>query len=102
MAGSFQTGAAEMMSAVQSMEQVNQALQANLKNLQSEVEAVSSAWQGTAASAFNNLMVKFNEDATNLNKDLQQIADAVTGNNRSYQAQEEQAHSSMTQILGGL
>jgi WXG100 family type VII secretion target len=99
---SFQTGSAEMLAAVKSMEEVNQSLQQSLKNLESEVEAVAGAWQGNAATAFNNLMMKFNEDATNLNKDLSQIAEAVTGNNSNYQAQEESAQSSMTSILGGL
>src|SRR6266567_8134261 len=102
MAGNFQTGSAEMQQAVQAMEQANQALQSNIKNLQSEVETVAPAWQGTAAAAFTHLMNKFQEDATNLNKDLQQIAEAVTGNQKAYQAAEDQQHSTMTQILGGL
>jgi WXG100 family type VII secretion target len=102
MANSFQTGSAEMQQAVSSMEQVNQALQGNLKNLQSEVEQVASAWQGTAATAFANLMEKFNDDASKLNQDLEQIATAVSGNQKNYQAQEDSAQSSMSQILGGL
>jgi WXG100 family type VII secretion target len=102
MAGQFTTGSQEMLTAVNSMEQVNSALQGNLRNLQSEVEGVASAWQGTAAAAFNNLMMKFNEDATKLNQDLQQIADAVKGNQQQYQQSEDEQHSSMTQILGGL
>jgi WXG100 family type VII secretion target len=102
MANSFLTGSAEMQQAVSSMEEVNQALQANLKNLQSEVEQVAGAWRGTAATAFANLMEKFNEDATKLNQDLEQISTAVSGNQKTYQAQEDTTHSSMTQILGGL
>jgi WXG100 family type VII secretion target len=102
MAGSFQTGSAEMLQAVKSMEETNQQLQGNLKNLESEVEGVASAWQGTAAAAFNTLMAKFNEDATKLNQDLNQISEAVTGNQKNYQAQEDESQSSMTSILGGL
>jgi len=102
MAAQFTTGSPEMLAAVSSMEQANQALQGNIKNLQSEVEGVGGAWSGAAATAFSTLMAKFNEDATKLNTDLQQIADAVRSNNSTYQAQEDQAHSSMSQILGGL
>ncbi|HEX4724030.1 MAG TPA: WXG100 family type VII secretion target [Pseudonocardiaceae bacterium] len=102
MAGQFTTGSAEMLAAVTSMEQVNTALQGNLKNLEGEVEGVASAWKGTAATAFQSLMAKFNEDAQKLNQDLQQIADAVRGNQQTYQAAEDEQHSSMTQILGGL
>ena len=102
MAAQFQTGSAEMLAAVQSMDEVNQALQGNLSRLQSEVEGISGQWAGAAASAFTNLMAKFNDDATKLNRDLQQIGEAVAGNNKAYQAQEDSAQSSMTSILGGL
>ena len=102
MAGQFTTGSVEMLAAVSSMEQTNQALQGNLKNLQSEVEGVAASWAGTAASAFQSLMAKFNEDALKLNQDLQQIAEAVGSNQKAYQASEDEQHSTMTQILGGL
>ena len=102
MAGSFQTGSAEMLAAVKSMEDINAQLQKNLQTLQSEVESVSSAWKGSAATAFNTLMGKFNEDANKLNQDLSQIAEAVGTNQKAYQAQEDSAQSSMTSILGGL
>jgi hypothetical protein len=47
-------------------------------------------------------MAKFDEDAAKLNRDLGQIAEAVTGNQKAYQAQEDTTNSQMTQILGGL
>ena len=103
MAGAqFTTGNAEMLAAVSNMEQVNQALQGNLRNLQNEVDNVASAWAGQAHTAFQTLMAKFNEDATKLNTNLQQISEAVRSNNQAYQAQEQDQQSSMTQILGGL
>jgi WXG100 family type VII secretion target len=102
MANSFQTGSAEMLQAVKTMEEVNQAMLGNLKTLQQEVEQVAPAWQGAAASAFTTLMAKFDEDAARLNRDLGQIAEATTGNQKAYQAQEDTTNSAMTQILGGL
>ncbi|HEY3610495.1 MAG TPA: WXG100 family type VII secretion target [Pseudonocardiaceae bacterium] len=102
MANSFQTGSAQMLQAVKTMEDVNQALLGNLKNLQQEVETVAPAWKGAAAGAFTTLMAKFDEDAAKLNRDLGQIAEAVTGNQKAYQAQEDTTNSQMTNILGGL
>jgi WXG100 family type VII secretion target len=102
MAGTFQTGSTEMLQAVQGMESTNQSLQGNLRNLQSEVEQVAGAWKGTAATAFANLMDKFNTDAAALNNDLQQIADQVRGNQQAYQASEDNNSSSMSNILNGL
>jgi WXG100 family type VII secretion target len=102
MANSFQTGSHEMMTAVSTMEEVNQAMLGNLKTLQQEVEGVRGAWAGAAAQAFTTLMAKFDEDAAKLNRDLGQIAEATTGNAKAYQAQEDTTNSAMTQILGGL
>lgn len=102
MAARFQTGSAEMLQAVNSMEEANQALQGNLSRLQSEVEGISGNWVGTAATAFTTLMGRFHEDAAKLNQDLQQIADAVRGNQQAYQAQEDENQSSMSNILNGL
>jgi WXG100 family type VII secretion target len=102
MANSFQTGSHEMLTAVSTMQEVNQAMLGNLKTLQQEVESVRGAWAGAAAQAFTTLMAKFDEDAAKLNRDLGQIAEAVTGNAKAYQAQEDTTNSQMTQILGGL
>jgi WXG100 family type VII secretion target len=102
MANQFTTGSAEMLQAVKSMEDVNQSLQGNLKNLASEVEQVASGWKGSAATAFNTLMTKFNEDATKLNQDLQQIAEAVSGNQKNYQQQEDEAAQSVSAIANAL
>jgi len=103
MAGAqFTTGSVEMTAAVSSMQDVNSQLQNNISQLQSEVEGVVGAWGGDAASAFQTLMVKFHEDATKLNNDLMQISEAVEGNRKAYVAQEQEQHSSMTNILNGL
>lgn len=102
MANSFQTGSGEMLTAVQTMEEVNQAMLGNLKTLQQEVDNVRGAWGGAAANAFTALMAKFDEDAAKLNRDLGQIAEAVTGNAKAYQAQEDTTNTQMSQILGGL
>lgn len=102
MANQFTTGSAEMTSAVQSMQEVNQSLQQHLSQLRSEVEGVVGAWGGDAASAFQTLMTKFDEDANKLNTDLMQISEAVEGNRKAYVQQEQEQHSSMTSILNGL
>src|ERR1700756_1555539 len=99
MADRFQTGSAEMLQAVKSMEDANQSLQANLRTLQSEVEGISGQWVGTAATAFTNLMDKFHTDATQLNNDLQQISESVRGNQQAYQASEDDNQSSISNIL---
>lgn len=101
MAG-FQTGSAELLQAAKQMEDTNAQLMSNLSTLASEVEQVASGWSGTAHTAFQNLMTKFHDDASNLNNDLQQIAEAVTGNARAYQQQEDEAQQSISAITNAL
>jgi WXG100 family type VII secretion target len=101
----YQTGDAEMVAAVNSMEETNHQLQQALSTLRGEVEQVmGSTWVGTAAAAFQTLMTKFDEDGTKLNNNLRQISEAVTGNKQAYVAQNEQVQQSVSSIastLGG-
>ncbi|HKN97625.1 MAG TPA: WXG100 family type VII secretion target [Pseudonocardiaceae bacterium] len=98
----FTTGSSEMMQGVRSLQEMNEHLQGSLKQLQGEVETVASQWTGSAATAFQNLMMRFNEDATKLNQNLQQMSEAMAGNNQAYQTSEESNQSEMSKLLGGL
>jgi WXG100 family type VII secretion target len=103
MAG-YQTGTPELQKAAQNMENTNQQLQSNIKQLESILATTQPAWQGQAATAFAHLMQRFQEDATKLNQSLMQIAEQVTGAASSYAQQEENASQQMsriTQALGG-
>jgi WXG100 family type VII secretion target len=101
MAG-YQTGAAELLKAAGQMETTNDQLMNNLKKLSDEVEQVTSSWSGQAATAFQTLMSKFSEDATKLNKDLDTISHAVTGNAQAYRQQEDEAAQSVSAIASAL
>lgn len=98
----FTTGSSEMMQGVRSLQEMNESLQASLRQLQGEVESIGGSWSGAAATAFQNLMMRFNEDASKLNQNLQQMSEAMTGNNQAYQASEEANQSEMSKLLGGL
>lgn len=103
MAG-YQTGAPELKKAAQNMENTNQALQANISQLGNVLASTQGAWQGQAATAFHNLMERFQTDAKQLNDSLNQIAEQVTGSANEYTRQEEessQSLSKLTQTLGG-
>lgn len=101
MAG-FQTGAQELQKAAQQMEQSNQQLMGNLKNLAGECEQIRGTWAGAAATAFSNLMERFQADAKNLNDSLNSISEAVTGNAQAYAQQEQEAQDSISRITSAL
>jgi WXG100 family type VII secretion target len=102
MAGGYTTGAAELTKAAQQMESTNTQLMNNLKKLSDEVEQVASSWKGQAATAFQTLMSKFSDDAQKLNKDLDTISQAVTGNANAYRQQEDEAAQSVSAIASAL
>jgi WXG100 family type VII secretion target len=101
MAG-FQTGTPHLVQIAKDMEDTNVQLMNNLKQLAGEVEAVETKWGGVAHDAFQRLMERFQTDAKSLNDNLLQIAEAVTGNAKAYDAQEAQAEASISAITNAL
>ena len=101
MAG-FQTGSQELQKAGQQMEDTNQQLMSNLSKLAGECEQIRGSWSGLAATAFGNLMDRFQSDAKNLNDSLTQISEAIGANASNYAQQEQEAQESMSKITSAL
>ena len=101
MAG-FQTGAQELQKAGQQMQTSNEQLQSDLAKLAGECEQIRGTWNGAAATAFTNLMERFQTDAKNLNSSLDSISEAITGNAANYAAQEQEASESISKITSAL
>src|SRR5579859_1217747 len=68
MAGSFGTDPAVMQKAAQQVNQVSEEIGQELRSLMSNLEPVASSWKGQAASAFQQLMVRWQEDANKLTR----------------------------------
>lgn len=102
MAGSFGTQTDVMQKAAQSVQQTVQDINAEMRSLQGNLEPVASAWKGQAASAFQQLMERFNEDGAKLTQALDAIGEALGANTKNYSAVEEQQQSSISAILGGM
>jgi WXG100 family type VII secretion target len=102
MAGGYQTGAPELLTASDQMVTTNEQLQDRGRQLAQAVDSVQSAWSGAAAQAFTNLMTQFQQDFTNLNTALFNIAEQVAGAARDYDRQEEEASSDISAIMSTL
>jgi WXG100 family type VII secretion target len=102
MAGGYQTGAPELLTASDQMVTTNEQLQDRGRQLAQAVDSVQSAWSGAAAQAFTNLMTQFQQDFTNLNTALFNIAEQVAGAGRDYARQEEEASSDISAIMSTL
>lgn len=101
MAG-YQTGHAELIAAAGELQSSNEDLMEQLRQLATAVDAVGSQWEGMARTAFNNLITRFQQDATTLNNKLVDMAEAVTGSATAYQAQEDNAAQSLSAITNTL
>jgi WXG100 family type VII secretion target len=91
-----------MTKAAAHVEQVTQELNGELNTLRGVIDQVGGNWVGRAATAFNQLMERFNEDATKLNQALSSIHEALASNTKSYNASEEQNAQSLSNITAAL
>jgi WXG100 family type VII secretion target len=84
--------------AQQRVTDVNSSVQATIKQVADTVMGLQGVWAGSAATAFQNLMIRFNDDATKLNEALLAIAEQLGAAGGTYQAQED----SKLESFGGL
>jgi WXG100 family type VII secretion target len=93
----------EMDAAGRHVLDVNQDIQGSLSQLKSSLAPLAGAWRGSAATAFQNLMVRWDDAAMRLNNALQSIGESIQASGATYAAQEEehsQTMSAITQSLG--
>jgi ESAT-6 family protein len=92
----------ELSKAAKDVHDVNEQTQAALRSLRSQLEPLASAWQGVAATAFQNLMTRFDEDARKIQEALGQIGTSLDASFTTYQQQEEEQQQSMSGITNRL
>lgn len=102
MADSFGTSFDVMTKAAQSVDQTVSEIRQEMSSLQGNLEPVAAAWRGGAASAFQQLMERFNADGQKLTEALNAIGEALRSNTTNYTQVEEQNQTAISKILGGM
>lgn len=105
MAGGFKGTPADFADAHQKVNNTKSEMDAQLSKLRSEIEATRGAWEGQAATVFNQVMEAFDEKSRKLNDALQHISDMLQSSGVKYETQEQDVHqqlSSLQQALNGL
>src|SRR5260370_28849753 len=102
MGSSFGTSVDVMQKAAQQVEQVSQEIGQELRSLESQLEPVAASWKGSAASAFQQLMLRWNEDASKLTQALNGIAEILGSTTKNSSTTEQDNASQIGRILGGL
>ena len=92
----------ELAKAAKDVHQVNEDTQAQLRTLRGQLEPLAGAWQGAAATAFQQLMLRFDEDAQKIQQALGTIGTSLHESYTTYVQQEEEQSSAMSNITGRL
>lgn len=100
MAGGYKGDLTLFPKGFQTVEQTKAAMDGQLKKLRSEIEATRAGWQGEAATAFNNVMHRFDEDGMKLNGSLQEIGELINTVGQKYGAQDEGVVDQINQVGG--
>ncbi|MFS8101548.1 WXG100 family type VII secretion target [Lentzea alba] len=63
--------------------------QGTLRRVRGAAETVQANWQGQAGTAFQNLMMRLDEDAAKVQEALRSIAEQISESSKTYSAEEE-------------
>jgi WXG100 family type VII secretion target len=94
--------AAELDALAKRIISVDEETQGTLRQVQGAVDTVSSTWAGDAATAFTNLMSRFQDDARKLQEALRTIAESIASSADVYARQEEDNKGSISGITARL
>ena len=99
---SFQTDVATMQVSARHVDEVANAIDAELRALDSRIQPITSSWRGAGASAFMTLHERWTQDATKLRQVLAEISQGLVQNATRYQGNEDDVVAQMTRTAGQL
>ena len=73
-----------------------------LSQLRNELAPLAGQWQGASATAFTNLMARYDSNALKISQALQAIAEQVQGSSATYVTEEEAQSQSFSGISNAL
>jgi WXG100 family type VII secretion target len=81
---------------------ISDQIQGQARTVQGAADGVASAWGGNAAAAFQQLMVRMNEDVTKLDRALQAIQEQISSSADVYARNEAEQEQSVQGIASRL
>ncbi|MEV7973582.1 WXG100 family type VII secretion target [Cellulomonas sp. NPDC089187] len=79
-----------------------QALDGELKALEGQLSGIGSMWVGQGATAFQQLMTRWREDASKIISALNEFEQNLIGSDKDYTAQDDQQSSVFSNLQGRL
>ena len=102
MAGQFGTQTEVMRTSAQHVEEVRAQIQQQLATLRSQLAPLEGTWRGDASRAFQELMVRWNDDANRINRALHDIGVSVGASGADYRATEQETAAGTSRIARAL
>lgn len=102
MAGGFTGRPEDFAAAHGKVNDVKAQMDANLKQLESAIEATQAGWQGNAALVFNQVMQAFNEKSMKLNQALDHIGELLKSSGVQYDTQEQDVNQQLSGLQNAL
>ncbi|MFD7645434.1 WXG100 family type VII secretion target [Kitasatospora sp. NPDC059795] len=100
MAGQFTTTAEEMTAFANRIGEVNQQVQGEISRLNNLVSEIASGWKGAAATAYQQMQSRVNDDANALNKVLDEIRQAIEATTKAYSMTEDEQAAAVGGVSG--
>lgn len=91
---------AVMATTAAKFDEVNNDLQTMLSTLMNELSALSGAWKGLGAAAFEQVKVQYAQDLKTLNTALAQTAQSIQDSGKSYDSTDTEAASRVASTGG--
>ncbi|MDT7801247.1 MAG: hypothetical protein QOI78_4680 [Actinomycetota bacterium] len=81
--------------------EVRTGMDQNIATLRDRIEATRAGWQGQAQKAFDHVMMRFDDDARQMNQALQRIADLLREAGSKYARAEQQQQETIGSLNKG-
>lgn len=98
----FTTTTAELDALAKHIGDISDQIQGQARTVKGAAEGVAAGWSGNAATAFQNLMVRMDEDVRKLDQALQAIQEQIASTSQVYARNEEEQESSVSNIASRL
>ncbi len=99
---SFRTEVATTQVAARHVDEVANAIDAELRALDNRIQPIASTWRGAAASSYMALHERWTQDVTKLRQVLAEISSGLTQNATRYQTNEDEVAAQMVRTAGQL
>uniref|UniRef100_A0AAU2UWE2 ESAT-6-like protein n=1 Tax=Streptomyces sp. NBC_00003 TaxID=2903608 RepID=A0AAU2UWE2_9ACTN len=92
----------ELSASAQKVDQSSQNIMGLFNHLQSSVQGIGNQWQGDAARSFSTLAEQIHSNGQTIQNSLQTVSENLKSAGVTYNQQEQDAQSSISNIAGRL